>query len=191
MRSPEGGSETIAPYCAGGTASVACKGEPTKSGYLDFETGGMSAFNWSSKGDPDSYTIKPLRVQPGSEPINPTTIGETEIPLDDSCKSFTHTLRMGEYYTTRYSKRVNQTKVHLRFKSILIFIHVHFESHGYYWEKLIRSPYTSRIRDSSSSFSSWLAFVFRWYAHSRAVMFHRLHRGQRVLLQVELLPPGT
>ena len=45
---PEGGSRKFEQDPEGGTASVANKGYPTKSGYSTFEPGGMPTFNWKA-----------------------------------------------------------------------------------------------------------------------------------------------
>ena len=41
----EGDGINFRKYTEGGTASVFCKGDPTKSGYLTVDIGGMSAIN--------------------------------------------------------------------------------------------------------------------------------------------------
>ena len=43
---PEGGGVKFGQNHQGGTASVAHEGDPTKSGYLTFDPGGMSTINW-------------------------------------------------------------------------------------------------------------------------------------------------
>ena len=42
---PEGGGGNFEKYPKGVTASVAREGDPTKSGYLNFDPGGMSTIN--------------------------------------------------------------------------------------------------------------------------------------------------
>ena len=43
---PETGGRKFGQYPECGTPSVACEGEPTKSGYLNFDPGEMSTINW-------------------------------------------------------------------------------------------------------------------------------------------------
>ena len=47
---PEIGGGKFRQYPEGGTASVDLQGDPTKSGYLNFDLGGMSTINWSPTG---------------------------------------------------------------------------------------------------------------------------------------------
>ena len=47
---PEGGGRNFEQDPEGVTASVDRKGDPTKSGYLTFDPGGMSTINCSPKG---------------------------------------------------------------------------------------------------------------------------------------------
>ena len=43
---PEGGGVKFGQNHQGGTASVAHEGDPTNSGYLNFDPGGISTINW-------------------------------------------------------------------------------------------------------------------------------------------------
>ena len=45
---PEGSGGNFLQYPKGGTASVACEGDPTKSGHIKFYPLGMSTLNWST-----------------------------------------------------------------------------------------------------------------------------------------------
>ena len=45
---PEGGGENFEQYPGGGTGRVCYKREPTNSGYLNFDLGGMSTINFST-----------------------------------------------------------------------------------------------------------------------------------------------
>ena len=45
-QAPEGSEGKLKPDLEGGTVRVAREGEPTKSGNLTFEPGGMSTINW-------------------------------------------------------------------------------------------------------------------------------------------------
>ena len=47
---PEGGGRKFGPDPERGTASVACYGDPKKSGYLTFDPGGISTINWRPTG---------------------------------------------------------------------------------------------------------------------------------------------
>ena len=54
----EGGGGKFGQYPEGGTASVDLQGDPTKSGYLNFEPGGMYTTSWRPTGDQVSeYSI--------------------------------------------------------------------------------------------------------------------------------------
>ena len=45
-QAPEGSEGKLKPDLEGGTVRVAREGEPTKSGYLNFDPSGMSIINW-------------------------------------------------------------------------------------------------------------------------------------------------
>ena len=52
----EGGGRNVGQYPEGGNASVACKVDPTKPGYLTFDRGGLSRINlriFDQKSDPN------------------------------------------------------------------------------------------------------------------------------------------
>ena len=52
---PEGGGRNFTPYPVGSNTSMHCKGDPIKSVYLTFDTGGLSTINWRSTGVSGSY----------------------------------------------------------------------------------------------------------------------------------------
>ena len=55
---PEGGVRNFGQDPEGGTVNVAREGDPTKSGYLNFEPGGMYTTSWRPTGDQVSeYSI--------------------------------------------------------------------------------------------------------------------------------------
>ena len=47
---PQGGGRKFEQYPEGSTTSVASEVEPTRSGYLNLDPGGMSKINWRQKG---------------------------------------------------------------------------------------------------------------------------------------------
>ena len=63
LNSPEVSEGNLKPYPKGGTASVARKGDPTKSNYLTFDPDGVSTINWwLNRGKVLEYN-KPTRVK--------------------------------------------------------------------------------------------------------------------------------
>ena len=87
---------------------MACEVDTTNSGCLTFALGGMSTIIWMSTGGQVSESSRDPRGEPRLEPIhNPT--GSSTIPIpEEFCKRFTSTSRLGEYYITMVSKRLNQ-----------------------------------------------------------------------------------
>ena len=55
---PEGGGRNFGQDPEGGTVSVSHEGDPTKSGYLVFEPGGVYTINWRPTGGQVSYTAE-------------------------------------------------------------------------------------------------------------------------------------
>ena len=68
---PEGGGRKFEQYPEGGTLNVACEGDPTKSGYLTFDPGGLSIINLR----PKVSQLSEYRKYPGvSQVKSPVTI---------------------------------------------------------------------------------------------------------------------
>ena len=90
---------------------MAREGEPTKLGYLNFDTGGVSTINWWMNQVHVYKYIISTRVNPSSYPINKPT-GLSNIPfLEESCNRLTRTQRLGEYQPTRGPKRLIQPNI--------------------------------------------------------------------------------
>ena len=105
---PEGGGRNFTPYPALGTVRVDCEGETTKSGYINFEPGGIYTINCIPKGGICYESRRDLRGGKSSYPRKNLKVSST-IPIpSDSYKILTHTLRLGEYHPTRRTRRPTQ-----------------------------------------------------------------------------------
>ena len=78
----EGGGGNFGPDTEGCTLRVDFKGLPTKSGYLNFDPGGISTINWRPSGGQVSESRRSPRGEPSSEPSKkPTVSSDMPIPL--------------------------------------------------------------------------------------------------------------
>ena len=80
---PEVGGRHFGQYPERGTASVAREGEPTKSGNLTFEPGGMSTINWRTL-DQESYSNKASRGE--TNKITKSILEITQETCPDNCQ---------------------------------------------------------------------------------------------------------
>ena len=93
---PEGGDRKFGQYQEEGTTIMARKGEPTKSGHLTFDLGGMSTINWRISGGQVSESTRSRRGNPNLDPSqNPTESSTIPIP-EEYYKRLTCTPRLGE-----------------------------------------------------------------------------------------------
>ena len=109
MHVPEGGGRKFGKYPEGVTASVSCDRDTINSWYLTFDPCWMSTINWRPTWGQVSESSRPHREDPSSEHIQKTNRSST-IPIpEESCKSLTHTPRLGEYQPKRVPNRLDQT----------------------------------------------------------------------------------
>ena len=82
---------------------------PTKSGYLTFDSGRAYTINrWLNRGQVSEYS-RSTRFTPSSDPSKKPT-GLSNIPLsEDSCNRLTCTPILGDSYHKRGTKRLTQT----------------------------------------------------------------------------------
>ena len=85
---------------------MACKGDPTKSGYLTFDPGGVSTINWwLNRGQVSEYS-RSTKVKPCPD-TNKKPNDLSNIPfLEESCNRLTSTTILRESQTIKILKRL-------------------------------------------------------------------------------------
>ena len=110
-QAPDISEGNLKPYLEEVTASVAREGQPTKSGYLTFDSGGISTINWWPNQGQVSEYIRSTRVNPSSDRSKKPT-GLSNTPLSEEYwYRLNRTPILGESHLTRGSKRLNQTDI--------------------------------------------------------------------------------
>ena len=92
-------------------SSVAREGEPTKSGYLTFDTGGMSKINWIPTVVQVLESSRAHRDETSSDNIQNPSGSSTILIPEESFKRLTCTPILGEFHPTMGTKRLAQPDI--------------------------------------------------------------------------------
>ena len=124
------------------------KGDPAKSGYLNFDPGGMSKINWRPTGVQVSESRKDHRSDPSSEPGHkPIFFSDKQTP-EESCKNISSQTNNGIVSTRKETQEVGSTRqLSCQYRRILI--HIQCEGNGPIWGKFGSYLPPSRRRDKS------------------------------------------